>query len=846
MAVSNVELIVNAVKAINPLRKVQQESKKVEQLTARAQRAMDKLGKVGKQAGEKLQNALKRAAASASELKKRLFSVGGVIAGLGVAELTRRMIGQAASFQQTQVRLKVLSEEYGEFAEVQRLVRKNAKTFNQSLAESSSNFADVFARLRPLGIELSKIQTVYEGFNAVALASGTSAEAASGAFLQLSQALGSGRLQGDEFRSVSEQVPGILKLVADEMGVTVGQLKQLGSEGKITSDVLINALAVGFEKNKGKIEELLALSPAQKFKNLNNSISELNTTIGSELLPTVTPLVELLTEAVKIFGRLPGVVKTAASAFIGLGAAFVSAAAGARLLGIELTKAGILKFAALAGKVSLLAAPFLGLALAFEDAQRRKKQLDEALESDSLNEVQDQLDKSAQELNGLIDGLQTVESSPYFKGQIAEVNRLKKQIEEAAEQVDLLTKRRDLIIDLKINAPFPNFDKMGAGFNEELKQELEKLGLDYTPGEEVKPITKTGGDGGGQSAAQQDERRLSFLKQINAEINRINDAELEGMEAGRQIIEQIDAQGAAEIKRGEANLALLQAQLDGRLEEEQLAQKIKEIEESNLGDIQKQKLIAIENQNAALKEQIKLQENDPMVKMQEQLDALLDKQNQAHAAATAIGNSFSNAFKSIINGTKSADQAIADMLSSVAEHFMDMAAQIIAKQLAMIAYGLIMKALGVGLGSAPDAGDAMDGGGFLPMISPGEKPFAEGGYVSGPTRALIGEGGEPEYVIPESKMRESMSRYSRGARGGSVIPENGGGGSVMDGGGGTAVAAPIDVRYTVERINSVDYVTADQFQQGLQQAASQGAKQGEQQTLKRLQMSSSTRKRIGM
>ena len=94
-------------------------------------------------------------------------------------------------------------------------------------------------------------------------------------------------------------------------------------------------------------------------------------------------------------------------------------------------------------------------------------------------------------------------------------------------------------------------------------------------------------------------------------------------------------------------------------------------------------------------------------------------------------------------------------------------------------------------------------------------------------------------------MRESMARYSRGARGGSVIPKSGAGGTSEDA-GGTAVAAPIDVRYTVERINSVDYVTADQFQTGMRQAANQGVKQGEQQTLKRLQMSSSTRKRIGM
>ena len=64
--------------------------------------------------------------------------------------------------------------------------------------------------------------------------------------------------------------------------------------------------------------------------------------------------------------------------------------------------------------------------------------------------------------------------------------------------------------------------------------------------------------------------------------------------------------------------------------------------------------------------------------------------------------------------------------------------------------------------------------------------------------------------------------------------------------GGTAVAAGIDVRFNVERINSVDYVTADQFQAGIRQAAQQGATQGEQRTLRRLQQSRSTRSRLGM
>jgi len=256
-----------------------------------------------------------------------------------------------------------------------------------------------------------------------------------------------------------------------------------------------------------------------------------------------------------------------------------------------------------------------------------------------------------------------------------------------------------------------------------------------------------------------------------------------------------------------------------------------------------------ERKNREAEEKRRL-EADPGYQMQKQLEELIDVQNQVAAGATAIGNAFANSFRSVITGSKTAQEALADMMSAVAEHFMNMAAKIIAQQIAMILYGTIMKALGIGGG-----GFAMSSGatgnftqvdsnvlGSLGGIPTG---YAEGGFVSGPTNALIGEGGEPEYVIPESKMRESMSRYSRGARGGSVIPGVGDSGTLGEG-AGAAVAAPIDVRYTVERINSVDYVTADQFQAGMRQAANQGAKQGEQQTLKRLQMSGGTRKRLGM
>ena len=121
-------------------------------------------------------------------------------------------------------------------------------------------------------------------------------------------------------------------------------------------------------------------------------------------------------------------------------------------------------------------------------------------------------------------------------------------------------------------------------------------------------------------------------------------------------------------------------------------------------------------------------------------------------------------------------------------------------------------------------------------------PYGTGGFISKPTNALVGESGS-EYVIRADQMDQAMRRYAKGARGQSVI--DGVGGS-EDESGNLVGAGAIDVRFDVQRINAVDYVTAQQFEQGIRSATEQGARKGEQMTLRRLQTSPNTRKRIGV
>lgn len=85
---------------------------------------------------------------------------------------------------------------------------------------------------------------------------GTDAEHQADALLQLTQALGSGKLQGDELRSIAEAAPMLEQVIAEYMGVSIGDIKQLGAEGKITADIIKNAMLGATDEINKKFEKI--------------------------------------------------------------------------------------------------------------------------------------------------------------------------------------------------------------------------------------------------------------------------------------------------------------------------------------------------------------------------------------------------------------------------------------------------------------------------------------------------------------------------------------------------------------------------------------------------------------
>jgi lambda family phage tail tape measure protein len=266
---------------------------------------------------------LRQVQTQAQSTQRAFGALQSAIAGLGVASIAAQTLKAAASFNDLQTRLKLLTSEYGEYTQAQQFAAKAAKQFGLSNREAATGVADIYGRLRPLGVSLKDIQSTFNGFNTIARLSGVSAEGASAAFLQLGQALGSGRLQGDEFRSIAEQVPGLLVAVSKETGIAAKDLKQFASDGKLSADIVINALKRIESEGAGKIAALVQNSDTQKFKDLQNAVDDLSVAVGNELLPVVTPLIKDLTSLVGTIAALPDPVKNATGETVKLIAQFL-------------------------------------------------------------------------------------------------------------------------------------------------------------------------------------------------------------------------------------------------------------------------------------------------------------------------------------------------------------------------------------------------------------------------------------------------------------------------------------------------------------------------------------------
>jgi tape measure domain-containing protein len=220
---------------------------------------------------------------SASNLKSTLV---GIFAAIGVGALVKQFVEVADSMSQLDARLKLATGSSEEFRKAQADIYRIAQQNSIGLEEVAALYTKLNDPVKRLGGTSSETAAIVEAFSLSLKVGGASAQEASAATLQFAQAMGSGKLQGDEFRSMAEASPRFMKALADGMGVPVEKLKEMGSEGKLTADVVGNALmkALGDLRNESQSLPDTVSGAFTRIKNdILQAIGELNANSGLTL-----------------------------------------------------------------------------------------------------------------------------------------------------------------------------------------------------------------------------------------------------------------------------------------------------------------------------------------------------------------------------------------------------------------------------------------------------------------------------------------------------------------------------------------------------------------------------------
>ncbi len=223
--------------------------------------------RTGRRAVEDELGAIERRAGSMQNALARAFAFAGV--SVGVAGLVKL----ADTYTHLQNRLRVVTSSTGELEKATERLYEISQRTRSSWESTVELFARVRLATKDMGLSMDAAFQFTESLNKAIILSGASSQEAAAGLIQLSQGIASGTLRGDELRSVLEQLPAVADVISQHLGVTRGELRKMGEDGKITGATIINA----FQAATDEIDERFAKTIptiSQGFQVLTNSVTK--------------------------------------------------------------------------------------------------------------------------------------------------------------------------------------------------------------------------------------------------------------------------------------------------------------------------------------------------------------------------------------------------------------------------------------------------------------------------------------------------------------------------------------------------------------------------------------------
>ena len=292
-----------------------------------------------------------RAEQDANRVKSAWSTLGGYIrsamAAIGVKKIgVKKIVELADNMTTTRARLDLMNDGLQTTAELQDMIMASA---NRSRASYQST-ADAVSKMGIMAKDAfgsnEELIAFSELINKQFTIAGTSAAGIDAAMLQLTQAMSSGVLRGEELNSVFEQAPTIIQTIADYLGVPIGKIREMAAEGQITSTIVKNAMLASADEINAKFEQMPM------------TFSQVWTIAKNAILEAFTPVLTMIGQAAQwIYDNW----STIAPIFWGLAAAVLGYAVA---LGIQMAATWIATGAAQAFFTTLLTNPLFWIALA--------------------------------------------------------------------------------------------------------------------------------------------------------------------------------------------------------------------------------------------------------------------------------------------------------------------------------------------------------------------------------------------------------------------------------------------------------------------------------------------------
>ena len=206
----------------------------------RSKMAIDAVGKASDNASQKINN-LGNATGALGAIK-------GALAGVAIGATVGKAMNMSDDYANMNARLNMINDGMQSTSELQKSIFTSAQRTGSAYTEMANGVAkmrmqagDVFQNN---GETIAFLETMNKSF----VVGGASIEEQKSAMMQLTQAMASGKLQGDELRSLAETSPALIQAIATKLGVTRGEVKKLGADGKITADIVKTAMLEASEK----------------------------------------------------------------------------------------------------------------------------------------------------------------------------------------------------------------------------------------------------------------------------------------------------------------------------------------------------------------------------------------------------------------------------------------------------------------------------------------------------------------------------------------------------------------------------------------------------------------------